>query len=152
MSEPIRLLHFADIHIGMENYGAIDPTTGVNQRVQDFVARLVEVVDMAENDKADLVIFAGDAFKTRDPNPTYQRAFARQIMRLSRLDIPAVLLVGNHDMPVMEKRASSVDIYRTLEVPNVFVGAKEEVLRIETKHGPVQVATAPWPQRSRRPL
>ena len=29
MSEPIRLLHFADVHIGMENYGKIDPTTGI---------------------------------------------------------------------------------------------------------------------------
>lgn len=148
-TDAIRLLHFADIHIGMENYGAIDPQTGVNQRVIDFVARLAEVIDAAIGREADLVIFAGDAFKTRDPNPTYQRAFARQMMRLSRAGIPTVLLVGNHDMPVMEKRASSLDIYRTLEVPGVIVGSKEELLRIETKRGSVQIATAPWPQRSR---
>lgn len=148
-TDAIRLLHFADIHIGMENYGAIDAQTGMNQRVIDFVTRLSEVIDAAISREVDLVIFAGDAFKTRDPNPTYQRAFARQMMRLSRADIPTVLLVGNHDMPVMEKRASSLDIYRTLEVPGMIVGAREELLRIETKRGPVQVATAPWPQRSR---
>ena len=28
--EPIKLLHTADIHIGMENYGRIDPATGIN--------------------------------------------------------------------------------------------------------------------------
>jgi DNA repair protein SbcD/Mre11 len=148
-SEPIRLLHFADIHIGMENFGQIDPATGVNQRVLDFVRRLSEIVDYALEHSADAVIFCGDAFKTRDPNPTYQREFARQIMRLARAEIPTVLLVGNHDMPIMDKRANSVDIFRTLSVPNVIVGYKEELHRVETRRGPLQIATAPWPIRSR---
>ena len=143
------MLHFADIHIGMENYGQIDPATGVNQRVLDFVRRMSEIVDYAIEHEADIVLFSGDAFKTRDPNPTYQREFARQIMRLTRKDIPTVLLVGNHDMPLMEKRASSVDIFRTLDVPNVIVGYKEELHRIETRHGIIQIGTAPWPIRSR---
>ena len=143
------MLHFADIHIGMENYGQIDPATGVNQRVLDFVRRMSEIVDYAIEHEADIVLFSGDAFKTRDPNPTYQREFARQIMRLTRKDIPTLLLVGNHDMPLMEKRASSVDIFRTLDVPNVIVGNKEELHRIETRHGIIQIGTAPWPIRSR---
>jgi DNA repair protein SbcD/Mre11 len=148
-SDPIRLLHFADIHIGMENFGQIDSATGVNQRVLDFVQRMKQIVDYAIDNSTDVVIFAGDAFKTRDPNPTYQREFARQVMRLTRENIPTVLLVGNHDMPIMDKRASSVDIFRTLDVPNVIVGHKEELHRIQTKHGILQVATAPWPVRSR---
>lgn len=147
--EPIRILHFADIHIGMENYGRIDPETGLNQRVLDFVSRLKEIVDCAIEREADLVIFAGDAFKTRDPNPTYQRAFARQIMRLSRANIATVLLVGNHDMPIVEQRASSMDIFAILDVPNVIVGREERLHRIKTKRGVIQIATVPWPQRSR---
>lgn len=147
--EPIRLLHFADLHIGMENYGRLDPSSGLNQRVLDFVSRLKEVVDYAIEHEADLVIFAGDAFKTRDPNPTYQRAFARQVMRLSRAGIPTVLLLGNHDMPIIEQRASSLDIFSALEVPNVIVGRAEAVHRIQTRRGTLQVATVPWPQRNR---
>ncbi len=149
MTQPIRVLHFADIHIGMENYGRIDPESGMNQRVLDFVSRLKEIVDYAIAHEADVVIFAGDAFKTRDPNPTYQRAFARQIMRLSKAGIPTVMLVGNHDIPLMEQRASSIDIFATLDVPNIIVARTEKVHRIETKHGVLQVATVPWPQRSR---
>jgi exonuclease SbcD len=147
--EPIRLLHFADLHIGMENYGRLDPATGLNQRVLDFVSRLKEIVDYAQAHEADVVIFAGDAFKTRDPNPTYQRAFARRIMELSRAGIPTVLLVGNHDMPIIEQRASSLDIFSTLEVPNVIVGRAEAVHRVQTRRGLLQIATVPWPQRSR---
>ena len=35
----IRILHLADLHIGMENYGQIDPATGLNGRVMDFLRR-----------------------------------------------------------------------------------------------------------------
>ncbi|MCW1970970.1 MAG: metallophosphoesterase, partial [Anaerolineae bacterium] len=115
MADAIRVLHFADLHIGMENYGQIDPLTGVNERVLDFIRRLKEIVDYALDNDADLVIFAGDAFKTRDPNPTYLREFGRQIMRLSRAGLPTLVLVGNHDMPLMDKRATSLDVFRTLD-------------------------------------
>lgn len=146
---PIRLLHFADIHIGMENFGQIDPATGLNSRVLDFITRLREIATTAIEREADVVVFAGDAFKTRDPNPTYQREFARQIKRIADAGIQVVLLVGNHDIPIVDRRASSVDIFRTLEVPNVIVGGADALHRLETRHGPLQVATLPWPQRSR---
>jgi exonuclease SbcD len=32
----IRVLHLGDVHIGMENYGRIDPASGINGRVMDF--------------------------------------------------------------------------------------------------------------------
>jgi len=147
--EPIRLLHFADLHIGIENYGRLDPTTGLNGRVLDFLARLDEVVQYALEHEADLVLFAGDAYKTRDPNPTYQRAFARRIKQLTDAGIPVLLLVGNHDLPAMPQRASSVDIFHTLAVPNVYVGREEGVIRIPTRRGPVQVGVIPFPVRQR---
>jgi exonuclease SbcD len=97
----IRLLHFADLHIGMENYGRLDPATGVNGRVLDFLHRFDDLIDYGLEHEVDLVIFAGDAFKIRNPNPTYQRAFARRVKRLAEAGVPVVLLVGNHDLPTM---------------------------------------------------
>ncbi len=149
MPEPIRILHFADLHIGMENYGRMDPESGLNQRVVDFLQRLDMVVEYAIAREADLVLFAGDAFRTRGPNPTHQRAFAQRIRRLSQAAIPTVLLVGNHDVPVMEQRASSVEIFDTLGVPHVTVATRPELLRLETRRGPLQVAAIPYPVRQR---
>ncbi|MFP4324011.1 MAG: exonuclease SbcCD subunit D, partial [Anaerolineales bacterium] len=103
----LRVLHFADIHIGMENYGRTDPVTGLSSRVMDFVRRLDDMVEYARAHEVDLVIFAGDAFKTRNPNPTYQREFAYRIQDLAEL-CPVVLLVGNHDLPTNARRASSI--------------------------------------------
>ncbi|HET7376550.1 MAG TPA: exonuclease subunit SbcD, partial [Anaerolineae bacterium] len=146
---PINVLHFADIHVGMENYGHIDSATGINSRVIDFLRRFDEVIDYGLGHDVDLVVFAGDAFKTRDPSPTLQREFARRVKKLVDANVPLVMLVGNHDLPAMDKKASSIDIYRTLGVPNVIIGWEEALHVIETKRGKVQVATAPYPMRNR---
>jgi len=145
----INLLHFADIHIGTENYGRLDPATGVNGRVLDFLHRFDEIIDYGLEHDVDVVVFAGDAYKHRNPNPTYQRAFARRIKRLADAGVHVVLLIGNHDIPNMVQRASSVDIFHTLDVPNVIVGRTEHVHPIETRHGLVQIATMPYPVRQR---
>ena len=146
----IRIMHLADLHIGMENYGRLDPATGLNGRVMDFLRRLSEAVDYALENEVDLVLFAGDAYKTRDPNSTYRREFARRIKRLADAGIPVVLLVGTHDLPAQDKRASSIEIFRTLDVPNVLVGNRDRLHQITTRQGaPLQVATVPYPVRQR---
>ncbi len=91
MSEPIRLLHFADVHIGVESYGRIDPQTGLSSRVRDFLRRMDEMVEYARRNEVDLAIFAGDAFKSQNPNPTFQREFAFRIRDLIEM-CPVVLL------------------------------------------------------------
>ena len=146
----IRILHTADLHIGMENYGRLDPETGLNGRVMDFLRRLSEVVEYALENEIDLVLFAGDAYKNRDPNSTYRREFARRIKRLADHGVPVVLLVGNHDLPSQDRRASSVEIFRTLEVPNILVAHRDHLHRIQTRRGEtLQVATVPYPVRNR---
>jgi exonuclease SbcD len=148
MTDPIRVLHFADAHIGVESYGRVDPRTGLSSRVMDFLRRMDEMIDYARDHDVDLTIFAGDAFKTRTPNPTFQREFAWRVRDLSKL-APLVMLVGNHDLPPTVLKASSVEIYDTLAVPNVWVASEYEVRQIDTKRGPVMVGAAPYPVRAR---
>jgi len=149
MAEPIRFVHFSDLHIGMENYGRLDPETGLNRRVMDFMDRLDDVTAYAMEHDADLVLFTGDAFRTRSPSPTHQREFARRIRALSETGVSVVLLAGNHDVPVMSQRASSIEIFKTLGVPGVIVADRPAVHRIVTRRGPVQIVTIPYPVRQR---
>jgi len=144
----LKILHFADLHLGVETYGHTDPTTGLSTRLTDFLASLDKVVDYAIENSVDLVIFCGDAYKTREPTQTQQREFARRINRLSSNDIPTFLLVGNHDLPNAIGRATSTEIFDTLSVKNVFVSNRPDVYKIPTRSGAVQVASLPWLRRS----
>jgi DNA repair protein SbcD/Mre11 len=148
MPEPIRVLHFADLHIGMENHGRLDPQTGISSRIRDFLDRLDEISEYATRHEADLVIFAGDAFKTRDPDPTQQREFALRMKKLSR-SVPVLMLVGNHDIPGMAARATSVDIFNALEVDNIIVGRSIGSRVLQTRRGPIFLAWMPFPVRNR---
>ncbi|NLZ26403.1 MAG: exonuclease SbcCD subunit D, partial [Chloroflexi bacterium] len=80
----VKILHFADAHIDMSNYGQHDPVSGLPMRVMDFLKSLDTIVDSAIAEKVDLVIFAGDTYKDRSPAPTFQREWGRRMMRLSR--------------------------------------------------------------------
>jgi exonuclease SbcD len=140
----IRLVHFADLHLGIEQYGSLDPSTGLSTRVQDFLRVFDAVVDFAVEERVDAVLFAGDAFKNRDPNPTVQRAFAERMRRLIETRIPTVLLVGNHDLPSAVTRATPVDIYHALGLPGISVARRIELLDLPLRETRLQVVTLPW--------
>jgi exonuclease SbcD len=144
----MKIIHFADLHLGVENYGRMDPATGLSSRLNDFLAALDELVDYALAEKADLVLFCGDAYKTREPTQTQQREFARRINRLATANIPVFLVIGNHDMPNAVGRATATEIFDTLAVKNVTVASRPGTYKIQTKGGAVQIATLPWLRRS----
>ncbi|MCC6447037.1 MAG: exonuclease SbcCD subunit D [Armatimonadetes bacterium] len=142
----VKILHTADIHLGVENYGRMDAQKGINTRVLDFLEAFDFLVDRAR--EVDLVVFAGDAYKNQDPTPTVQREFARRIKRMAS-EVPVFLLVGNHDVPSTQGKASSIDIFNTLEVPGITVARTPGAHTIGTRRGPVQVAAYPWFPKSR---
>jgi exonuclease SbcD len=144
----VRLLHFADAHIDIANYGRHDPDTALPIRVMDFLNALDQVIDTAIEEKVDLVIFAGDAYKDRNPQPTFQRAWGMRMMRLSEAGIPTVLLVGNHDVAPAAGRAHTLHEFTTLHVPHIHVGDRITLFGPDTLACPVQVITVPWVSRS----
>ena len=142
-------MHFSDAHIDIANYGRHDPQTGLPVRVLDFLKSLDEIVDTAISEKVDLVLFTGDAYKDRNPAPTFQREWGRRIMRLSKARIPTLLLVGNHDLSPSLGRAHAMEEYNTLEIPYVRVLAKPERLGpAELWDLPLNVIALPWVARS----
>ncbi len=145
----MKLLHFADAHIDMANYGRHDPETGLPFRVLDFLKSLDTIVDAAISERVDLVIFAGDAYKDRSPAPTFQREWGKRIMRLSQAQIPTLLLVGNHDLSPALGRAHAIHEFDTLQVPFIRVLQKPQFLgSSELWDLPVQVIAMPWISRS----
>jgi exonuclease SbcD len=145
----MKLLHFSDAHIDMANYGRHDPQTGLPLRVLDFLKSLDAIVDTAISEKADLVIFSGDAYKDRSPAPTFQREWGRRIMRLSQAKIPTLLLIGNHDVSPSIGRAHALQEFKTLQVPFVKVLDQPCFLgSADLWDLPAQVIAMPWITRS----
>src|SRR4030042_941353 len=145
----LTILHFADAHIDMANYGRHDAASGLPMRVLDFLKSLDAIVEDAIAEKVDLVLFAGDAYKDRNPAPTFQREWGKRIMRLSRAGIPTLLLVGNHDTSPALGRAHTLDSFDTLEVPNVLVLDRPSFLHPADLWGLLlQLIALPWISRS----
>jgi exonuclease SbcD len=145
----MKILHFADAHIDMANYGRHDPETGLPMRVLDFLKSLDTIIDAAISEKVDMVLFAGDAYKDRSPAPTFQREWGKRMMRLSQAKIPTLLLVGNHDISPASGRAHAIQEFDTLQVPYIRVLQKPGFLKSKDLWNlPVQVIAMPWIARS----
>lgn len=144
-----KILHFADAHIDMANYGRHDPASGLPVRVMDFLKSLDVIVDTAIEEHVDLVLFAGDAYKDRTPAPTFQREWGRRIMRLSQAGIPTLLLVGNHDLSPSLGRAHALESIDTFKVSHVRVIDEPMLITPDDLDGlPLQVLGLPWVSRS----
>jgi DNA repair protein SbcD/Mre11 len=145
----MKILHLSDIHMGSGfSHGRIDPETGQNTRLQDFVKSLSLAIDRALAEPVDLVLFGGDAFPDATPAPYIQQAFAGQFQRLVDARIPTVLLVGNHDQHAQGQGGASLSIYRSLGVPGIIVGDKMMTHNIATQSGEVQIIAIPWINRA----
>ena len=144
-----RILHFADAHIDIATHGRHDAQTGLPVRVLDFLKSLDTIVDAAIDERVDLVLFAGDAYKDRTPVPTFQREWGRRMKRLSQAGIRTLLLVGNHDLSPTAGRAHALQEYETLPVPHITVAARPTFYKpADLEDLPVQLIALPWVSRS----
>ncbi len=143
----VRVLHIADLHIGVENYGHFDVTRGMHTRLIDFLARLDEAIDIGITSGVDVVLIAGDMFKNRNPPPRLQREFAERIRRLHEHKIPVLMVVGNHDVAPGRDSANSVSVYEGLQFAGVDIARKPAVYRYQTAHGALAIIAMPWIMR-----
>ncbi|MBM3886435.1 exonuclease SbcCD subunit D [Candidatus Dependentiae bacterium] len=144
----IRFFHTADIHFGVENYGRIDPKTGIHSRLLDFKTSFDVCVNAAIEEQADFFLLCGDAYKTAYPTPTQQKLLIESLLKLHDAKIPVVIVVGNHDHPLSFGKAHALDIFSTVPLKTFHVFSKPEILVLETKNGPVQIVGIPWPTRN----
>ncbi|MFC1841729.1 exonuclease subunit SbcD [Candidatus Dependentiae bacterium] len=144
----IRFIHTADIHFGIENYGKIDPSTGIHSRLLDFQNAFNFCIDTALEKDVDFFLFCGDAYKTTNPTPTQQKLLFNCLLKLYKANIPVVIVIGNHDNPVSFGKAHSLDVFSDLPIDGFHVIAKPNIINLKTKNGPIQILGIPWPTRN----
>ena len=132
----------------MENYGKIDPKTGIHTRLLDFDRAFTFCIDYAIEHKVDFFLFCGDAYKTAHPSPTQQKMLLQCFLRLYKAHIPVVIIVGNHDNALSFGKANSFELFGDLPLDGFYVVAKPTTLKLQTTHGPIQIVGIPWPTRN----
>jgi DNA repair protein SbcD/Mre11 len=85
----VKLLHTSDWHIGKVLKG--------QSRVDDQVAALAQVVEVAKAERPDLVLVAGDLYDTPTPTPDATRIVTRALSALRATGADVVAIGGNHD-------------------------------------------------------
>jgi exonuclease SbcD len=95
----VRVCHLSDTHLGYREFHRIDPDTGINQREQDVYDALEQAIDRILRIQPDLVLHAGDLFDNVRPTNRAVNVATEQFGRLSREEIPTVVIAGNHDTP-----------------------------------------------------
>lgn len=85
----MRVLHTSDWHVGKVLKG--------RSRVDEHLAVLSAVVDIAKEHRPDLVIVAGDLFDTGAPAPDATRLVTRALSALRGTGAEVVAIAGNHD-------------------------------------------------------
>lgn len=85
----MKILHTSDWHVGKVLKG--------QSRLDEQIAVLAEVVGVAEAQKPDLVIMAGDLFDVAAPGADAEKVVIRALTALRRHAADVVVIAGNHD-------------------------------------------------------
>lgn len=125
----MRFVHISDTHLGA-GFGSRISSAGVNQREEDICNSFEFAINKIIELKPNFVIHSGDFFHSVRPSNRIINFAIRQVKRLSDLNLPVVIISGNHDTP---KQRSVGSIFSLFEIfDNIFVVHKNmyEVIKL----------------------
>lgn len=98
----MRILHTADWHFGKTLEG--------RSRMEEQMAFVDELVTLADEQQADLILMAGDVYDSVNPPAMAEQLFYEATARLTQNGRPMVIIAGNHDQP--ERISSAAPLVR----------------------------------------
>ena len=133
----MRFLHTGDWHVGKSLRG--------RSRVAEHRAVLSEIVDVARDQRVDIVLIAGDLFDTSSPTAESEEVVYRALLELARAIEWVVVISGNHDNP---RRLEAVTPLMQLTNIRVLSSTSRPddggVLTLQTKRGAARIALLPF--------
>ncbi|MWV45293.1 exonuclease subunit SbcD [Paenibacillus sp. HJL G12] len=136
----MRILHTGDWHFGKTLEGRS------RQREQeDFVDELVRI---ANEQQADLIMMAGDVYDSVNPPAVAEQLFYEACARLTENGRPLVVISGNHDQP--ERVASVSPLVARQGITLIGLPIAEAVTVGTSRTGEIaKIAALPYPSESR---
>lgn len=150
-----KFAHIADIHIGM--YQGKVGAGGANARFLDFVKTFQESIDYIVSNKMDFCLIPGDIFRTKTPGPDELDAFSEGVLKLIENEIPTVVVLGNHDVFLSDRRSYSIMavdriisfLKRSAKIrsDSFILSSKPEIVSLNVRGQKIQIQTMPYPIR-----
>lgn len=117
----MKILHFSDTHIWLN----IENTT----REQDFYNNFEKVIDEAILEKPDLVVHSWDLFHTSKPTNKAISCVVSNFLKLSKHNIPLVIIAWNHDTPRLSTTTHAFEIFKNIE--NIYISYEPKIDNFE---------------------
>ena len=131
----MRFLHLADLHLGKQMndlYLLAD---------QEYI--LDQIVSIAEGERADAVLIAGDVYQRSTPQADAVALFDRFVSRLAGAGKKVFIISGNHDSAPRISYFSSLIRGAGVYVTEAFDGRVQQV-RLEDEYGEIRVWMLPF--------
>ncbi|MFK2821840.1 exonuclease SbcCD subunit D [Arcobacter sp. YIC-80] len=124
----MKIVHFSDTHLGYNDLDILDENN-VNQREADFYDAFTQVVEQIKQIKPDYIIHTGDLFHRASPSNRAITFALEKIREISSLDIPFVLIAGNHSTPRTNLSSPILKIFENYK--NIYVSYNQKYKKIE---------------------
>lgn len=126
----MKIIHFSDTHLGFNDLDIINQDN-INQREADFYYAFSQVVEQIKQIKPDYIIHTGDLFHRTSPSNRAITFALEQFKIINSLNIPFILIAGNHSTPRTNLSSPILKIFENFE--NVYVSYDQQYIKHEFK-------------------
>ena len=141
----MRFLHIADLHLGKQmNDLSLLPD-------QEYI--LEQIISIAESERADAVLIAGDVYQRSSPQAEAMALFDAFVSRLARLGKKVFVISGNHDSALRVSYFASLVKSSGVYVTEAFDGTLQSIT-LQDRDGEIVVWMLPFlrPSQVKRKL
>ncbi|BAK71260.1 metallophosphoesterase family protein [Aliarcobacter butzleri] len=124
----MKIVHFSDTHLGFNDLDVINEEN-VNQREADFYDVFSQMVKQIKQIKPDYIIHTGDLFHRTSPSNRAITFALEQFKIINSLNIPFVLIAGNHSTPRTNLSSPILKIFENFE--NIYVSYDQQYKKVE---------------------
>ncbi len=124
----MKILHFSDTHLGFNDLDIINEDN-INQREADFYDAFSQIVEQIKEIKPNYIIHTGDLFHRTSPSNRAITFALEQFKIINSLNIPFILIAGNHSTPRTNLSSPILKIFENFE--NIYVSYEQKYEKIE---------------------
>ncbi|MCK9472332.1 exonuclease SbcCD subunit D [Sulfurimonas sp.] len=124
----MKIIHFSDTHLGFNDLDILNDEN-INQREADFYDAFSQVIEQIKEIKPDFIIHTGDLFHRSSPSNRAITFALEQFKRIDELNIPFILIAGNHSTPKTNLSSPILKIFESFK--NIHVSYTQEYKKVE---------------------